>query len=128
MGSSGLRSTPRLAPPGISRCAPLSPGNRWTSIASRRKGELHGENAMQARSKRDPKNLIVRGRCFLSVLGAACLAAASLASAPPATATVTIGQLSSSALKDCSGDSDLVQPSVTSGAAYVVPYAGTITS
>jgi hypothetical protein len=84
---------------------------------------------MQARRKRDPKDLIVRGRCFLSVLGAAAsLAAASLASAPPAAATVTIGQLSSSAVTDCSGNTDFVQPTVTSGTAYVVPYAGTITS
>jgi hypothetical protein len=51
-----------------------------------------------------------------------------IATVPAAAASVTIGQLSSSANKDCSGNIDSVQPTVASGTSYVVPYAGTITS
>ena len=62
----------------------------------------------------------------------ATVAAASLiASASPATASVTIGQLApgSPPVGVCNTQSfDMMQPTVTSGAPYVVPGAGTITS
>ena len=63
---------------------------------------------------------------------ASCLAALSLiASASPAAASVTIGQVAPpSPPATCFGDAtfDWVQPTVTSGNSYVVPVAGTITS
>jgi hypothetical protein len=49
--------------------------------------------------------------------------------ATPAYATVTIGQVGDGVtVRGCGGDSDHLQPSVTSGAGYVAPVTGTITS
>ena len=61
---------------------------------------------------------------------AACLVALSVAaSASPAAASVTIGQLSPDpSTSFCFGPMDEAQPTVTSGNTYVVPGAGTITS
>jgi hypothetical protein len=60
---------------------------------------------------------------------AASLAAALLAaSASPAAASVTLGQLAASPQTECVGVFDSTQPTVTSGNTYVVPGAGTITS
>jgi hypothetical protein len=60
---------------------------------------------------------------------AASLAAVSLtASASPAAASVTLGQLAASPQTECIGVFDTTQPTVTSGNTYVVPGAGTITS
>ncbi len=62
----------------------------------------------------------------------ACLSALSLiASASPAAASVTLGQLApgSPPATKCTGVStDFLQPSVDSGSSYVVPSTGTITS
>jgi hypothetical protein len=74
-----------------------------------------------------------RQRRSLKRLGvAACLAALSLAANPlPTTASVTIGRLAPNASILCpAGDPgyDYAQLTVTSGNAYVVPGAGTITS
>ena len=58
------------------------------------------------------------------------LLALPFAFAPNASASVTLGQLATSAPNDCSSGSpvELLQPTVTSGASYVSPADGTITS
>jgi len=70
-----------------------------------------------------------RGRRLLKRLAlAASLAALSLtASASPAGASITIGQLAPETSSNCRGTLDWVQGTVTSGT-YVVPGTGTITS
>ena len=54
-----------------------------------------------------------------------------IAGAPPAAASVTIGQLAPgtpTGFADPSGTLDILQPAVTSGNTYVAPGNGTITS
>jgi hypothetical protein len=64
---------------------------------------------------------------LLAALGSVCCGMAALAA--PAAASVTIGQLASAPSSFCNGPNvDRVQPTVTSGASYVVPEEGTIAS
>jgi hypothetical protein len=75
---------------------------------------------------------LIRPEELAKVAAASLIASAWLiASASPATASVTIGQLApgSPPVGVCNTQSfDMMQPIVTSGAPYVVPGAGTITS
>jgi hypothetical protein len=64
-------------------------------------------------------------RCWAALVGSGLILAAS---ASPAAASVTLGQLAASPQTTCNGVFDTTQPTVTSGNTYVVPGAGTITS
>ena len=73
---------------------------------------------------------VTRGRRFVKRLALASLAVASLiASASPAAASVTLGQLGNPPNPTgCSSGYDWVQPTATSGNSYASPATGTITS
>lgn len=58
-----------------------------------------------------------------------CLVAVALAASASPAAAVTIGQLApGTAVPECTGQFDLVQPTVTSGNSYVVPSTGGVSS
>jgi hypothetical protein len=63
------------------------------------------------------------------LLAIGALAALSLiATVPTATASVAIGQTSSTGFTNCGPDTDRLQPTVTAGTAYVVPSTGGVTA
>jgi hypothetical protein len=63
----------------------------------------------------------------VGIVGAAAMGVLA-ASAAPAPAAVTIGQVGDSSASNCTANFDWVQHSIASGSSYVVPGTGTITS
>jgi hypothetical protein len=71
---------------------------------------------------------MTRTRPISLLTGAAAVGLIALASASPAAASVTIGQLADPGAGNCEPGADFVQLGVNSGNQYVVPGTGTITS